>query len=72
MLPKLFFGFVVTLAAVFVFLLGLTILVGLVAPLLTLFPFPTTFAAFARGGHPRSSRFWESRARSVFSSPCCL
>jgi putative ABC transport system permease protein len=43
MLPKLFFGFVVTLAAVFVFLLGLTILVGLVAPLFNTVPVSYNF-----------------------------
>lgn len=40
---KLFFGFVVTLAAVFVFLLGLTILVGLVAPLFNTVPISYNF-----------------------------
>jgi hypothetical protein len=43
MLPKLFFGFVITLAAVFVFLLGLTILVGLVAPLFNTVPVSYNF-----------------------------
>ena len=43
MLPKLFFGFVVTLAAVFVFLVGLTILVGLVAPLFNTVPVSYNF-----------------------------
>src|ERR1700751_548115 len=43
MLPKLFFGFVVTLAAVFVFLLGLTILVGLLAPFFNTVPVSYNF-----------------------------
>jgi putative ABC transport system permease protein len=43
MLPKLFFGFVITLAAVFVFLLGLIILVGLVAPLFNTVPVSYNF-----------------------------
>ena len=43
MLPKLFFGLVVTVAAVFVFLLGLTILVGLVAPLFNTVPVSYNF-----------------------------
>ena len=43
MLPKLFFGFVITLAAVFVFLLGLTILVGLVAPFFNTVPVSYNF-----------------------------
>jgi len=43
MLPKLFVGFVVTLAAVFVLLLGLTILVGLIAPLFNTVPVSYNF-----------------------------
>src|SRR5271157_1735079 len=43
MLPKLFFGLVVTLAAVLVFLLGLTILVGLVAPFFNTVPVSYNF-----------------------------
>ena len=40
---KIFFGFVVTLAAVFVFLLGLTILVGLLAPFFNTVPVSYNF-----------------------------
>ena len=43
MAPKLFFGFIVTLAAIFVFLLGLTILVGLVAPFFNTVPISYNF-----------------------------
>lgn len=43
MLPKLIFGFILTLAAIFVFLLGLTILVGLVAPLFNTVPVSYNF-----------------------------
>jgi len=43
MLPKLFFGFVVTLAAVCVLLLGLTILVGLLAPFFNTVPVSYNF-----------------------------
>src|SRR5271165_904138 len=43
MLPKLFFGLVVTLAAVLVFLLGLTILVGLLAPFFNTVPVSYNF-----------------------------
>ena len=40
---KIFFGFVVTLAAVFIFLLGLTILVGLLAPFFNTVPVSYNF-----------------------------
>jgi putative ABC transport system permease protein len=40
---KIFFGFIVTLAAVFVFLLGLTILVGLLAPFFNTVPVSYNF-----------------------------
>lgn len=43
MLPKLFFGLVITLAAIFVFLLGLTILVGLLAPFFNTVPVSYNF-----------------------------
>lgn len=43
MAPKLFFGFIITLAAIFVFLLGLTILVGLVAPFFNTVPISYNF-----------------------------
>ena len=43
MLPKLIFGLVITLAAIFVFLLGLTILVGLVAPFFNTVPISYNF-----------------------------
>jgi putative ABC transport system permease protein len=43
MLPKLFFGFLITVAAVFVLLLGLTILVGLVAPFFNSVPVSYNF-----------------------------
>jgi len=43
MLPKLFFGLVVTLVAVLVFLLGLTILVGLLAPFFNTVPVSYNF-----------------------------
>jgi putative ABC transport system permease protein len=43
MLPKLFFGFLITVAAVFVLLLGLTILVGLFAPLFNSVPVSYNF-----------------------------
>ena len=43
MLPKLIFGFVITLAAIFVFLLGLTILVGLLAPFFNTVPVSYNF-----------------------------
>jgi len=42
-LPKLFFGFIITLVAIFVFLLGLTILVGLVAPFFNTVPISYNF-----------------------------
>jgi len=42
-LPKLFFGLVITLAAIFVFLLGLTILVGLLAPFFNTVPVSYNF-----------------------------
>ena len=43
MVPKLFFGFIITIAAIFVFLLGLTIFVGLVAPLFNTVPVSYNF-----------------------------
>ena len=43
MLPKLFFGFAITLAAIFVFLLALTILVGLLAPFFNTVPISYNF-----------------------------
>ena len=43
MLPKLIFGLIITLAAIFVFLLGLTILVGLVAPFFNTVPISYNF-----------------------------
>ena len=43
MLPKLFFGFVLTVAAIVVFLLGLTILVGLLAPFFNTVPISYNF-----------------------------
>src|SRR5208337_1231337 len=70
MLPKLFFGLVVTLAAVLVFLLGLTILVGLLAPFFNTVRSLITFAAFARAGPRPLLRFLALRARSAFSLPC--
>ncbi len=43
MLPKLFFGFIITLAAIFVFLLALTIFVGLLAPFFNTVPISYNF-----------------------------
>ena len=43
MAPKLIFGFVITLVAIFVFLLGLTILVGLLAPFFNTVPVSYNF-----------------------------
>lgn len=43
MLPKLIFGFILTLAAIFVFLLGLAIFVGLVSPLFNTVPVSYNF-----------------------------